>query len=573
MPLKPQQPRTDETPIDDETPDWLASFSSDTPETAEPVAATSTDEAPDWLASISSDTPETAAPVASASTDETPDWLASLSADSPETPEILTTDEEITLNKAFKTGSLGEIRLEETPDWLAGALDSQTWPQQPETTHLEPENETPFPVLEEENIDSILPADVPDWLSEFTPNETERQSTAERTTYEETEFDADIAPGNLPSWVQALRPVESVVSDENNLGDEEQIVPQNGPLAGYRAVLPAQANYFVGRKSPARAIKLQSDELQQSQAMLLETLVRNEDKAHPLQAKQKATSDRFLRWLISTILFAVVFIPSLFGTNLLPVPQSGTADMVSYIQILRNLNQSNPVLIVVDYQPSQAGEMEAIFTPVLNDLMIFGKPIAFVSTSSTGPVMVSRMMDRMSAEDFRHTYRINEQWVDLGYLPGDAAGIRSFANAPQQTLRFSGIGTSFWEAPVLANVRSLNDFSAILVVTDNPDTGRIWIEQTSPIVRESPILMVISAQAEPMLAPYYDSGQVQGLLTGINDGLTYEAERKVLGPAHLYWDAFGLGLIAIQTLILIGAFWSLVMGIRARRKKQEEAEE
>jgi len=270
---------------------------------------------------------------------------------------------------------------------------------------------------------------------------------------------------------------------------------------------------------------------------------------------------------------AIVFVPSLFGANLLPVPQSGTADMVSYIQTLQNINQANPVLIVVDYQPAQVGEMESIFTPVLNDLMIFGKPIAFVSTSSTGPVMVSRMMARMSAEDFRHTYRLDEQWVDLGYLPGDAAGIRAFTNAPQQTLRFSGMGTSFWQSPVLANVKDLNDFSAIIIVTDNPDTGRIWIEQTSPIFRAGPILMVISAQSEPMLVPYYDSGQIQGLLTGLNDGLTYEAERKALGPAHLYWDSYGLGLIAIQTLILIGAAWSLIIAILARRKKQEEAEE
>ena len=37
-----------------------------------------------------------------------------------------------------------------------------------------------------------------------------------------------------------------------------------------------------------------------------------------------------------------------------------------------------------------------------------------------------------------------------------------------------------------------------------------------------PMLMVISAQAEPMIRPYYDSGQLQGLVTGLAGGKAYE---------------------------------------------------
>jgi hypothetical protein len=109
-------------------------------------------------------------------------------------------------------------------------------------------------------------------------------------------------------------------------------------------------------------------------------------------------------------------------------------------------------------------------------------------------------------------------------------------------------------------------------VTDNPDNGRIWVEQAGVTLKDRPMLMVISAQAEPMLIPYYDSGQVRGLLTGLSGGAVYEASREQPGLAHVYWDSYGFGLIAAQLLILTGGAWSLVVGIRTRRQKQEQEE-
>ncbi|MFO7583996.1 MAG: hypothetical protein R6W69_04625 [Anaerolineales bacterium] len=571
-----------------DTPDWLASLSDDTPDTLTPETEALAADTPDWLASLSDETPDTLTPETETPAADTPDWLASLSAD--ETPDTLTPSDEtfamegdaeeidvVQPSKAFKTGSLGEIRLEETPDWLAGALPSSQ-SQPPAVPEESPES--PEPAEEqsslafegEENLDSIFSADVPDWLAGFTPGEVEPQ--ADKKGLDAEDFsDEEIAPASLPSWVQAMRPVESVVSEDDAFAGEEQVNPEDGPLAGYLAVLPTQTDFFVGRKSPARAIKLQADEVQQSQAALLEALVRAEGTAQPVRTRRKVTSDRFLRWLVTIVLLLAVFAPSLLGTNLLSVPQGGSRELISFIETLRGLDEQVPALVVVDYQPAMAGEMETVFTPVLNDLMIFGKPVAFVSTSPTGPVMVSRMVEKMRSDPFRHTYRLGEQFVDLGYLPGDAVGIRSFAVSPREALSLSGIGVSFWDLPVLSDVQALSDFSALIVVTDNPDTGRIWVEQAGPLLQDKPLLMVISAQAEPMLIPYYDSGQVRGLLTGLSGGLNYEAEREYSGQAHTYWDAYGFGLMAIQSLILIGGLWSLATGIYARRKEREEAEE
>ena len=618
----------------DDAPDWLASLSADTPAPAT-TPASEADDAPDWLASLSADVPATATPPAAeegdtldwmaslstdnapvletppaAEADDTPDWLASMSAETPATEEALPdadmpdwlsqtaggTGQEQPVDakksKAFQTGSLDEIHVEETPGWLASvapsgpgtsfemagqaeagsesALESPE-AQTADSEALEFTGGQPFQMSEgEENFDAILSMDVPDWLAGFTPGELEPAARREQAQSESSGDEEDLAPASLPSWVQALRPMESVVS-QDELGEDDQTVEQNGPLAGFRAILPSQLGLLIGRKPVAHSIKLQTDQFQQTQAILLDALIKAEGTPRSLPKRRKAVSDRLLRWVVAAVLLVSVFVPSLLGTQIIPIPTQATSDLGDFIDTIYSLDSGSPVLIVMDYQPALAGEMETALSPVLNDLMIFGKPISFVSTLPTGPLMVSRMMDRMQAEPFRHTYRDGEQFVDLGFLPGDAAGIRTFANYPRETVGTSGFGVSVWDTPVLSGMQLLNDFSAVIVVTDNPDTGRIWVEQAGPVLQGQPMLMVISAQAEPMLIPYYDSGQVRGLLTGLGGGAVYESIRQQPGNAHLYWDSYGFGLIAMQLLILAGGVWSLVMGIISRRKEQEEA--
>jgi hypothetical protein len=83
--------------------------------------------------------------------------------------------------------------------------------------------------------------------------------------------------------------------------------------------------------------------------------------------------------------------------------------------------------------------------------------------------------------------------------------------------------------------------------------------------------MVVSAQAEPMIRPYFDANQIQGLVVGLTGGKSLEAiTRPGLGRA--YWDAFSYGLLVAEVLILVGGIWSALSGIRSRRMELNEGE-
>ncbi len=612
----------------EDTPDWLnalkaqanlpsvssqsTTITEDTPGFSAPDT-----EFPAWLSDLSTGSATGTQQAASSPSDKpasptnVPDWLASLQAETPAV-QNKTKPEQSKAPKAFQTGSLEEIGTTGTPDWLAGLGSSPTnssqfeaenapdWlnatsgeepafdlaslaeakvESQPE--HFEPELELSpateasrqesSPIASQTgNDDSILSMDMPDWLAGFTSNDL---APAKNQTGSVGDNPDDIAPASLPSWVQAMRPVEAVVSGVG-LGDDEQFVEKEGPLAGFRAVIPALDGGATTHKSKIYPIKLISDDIQQSQAALLDALLKSEGVAKKISSKSKPAANRISRWVVAAVLFLAVFIPSLLGTQQLAIPNESTSDLRDFRQTIFELNADAPVLLVIDYQPALAGEMEAALSPVLDDLMLKGARLTFISTSPTGSLMIARMMEWMLPI---HSYQQGEQYIDLGYLPGDAAGIQVFANNPEQTKRHDGMDGYFWNSPPLAQIQQLSDFATLVIVTDNPDVGRIWIEQASPRLAGKPILAVISAQAEPMLRPYYDSGQITGIVTGLSGGAIYEQNQTEqsqnrLKLARTYWDTYGLSLVAIELLIIGGSSWSLVKGIIARRKEKKVEE-
>jgi len=218
--------------------------------------------------------------------------------------------------------------------------------------------------------------------------------------------------------------------------------------------------------------------------------------------------------------------------------------------------------VVFDYQPALSGELEAAAAPVMNDLLLKGARVTILSTTPTGPALAERFMHNTQGQ---HNYQSGQQYVNLGYLAGGPAGVLDFAAEPQVAAPFTVTGENAWALLPLQNVQELSDFSLVLLLTDDADVGRVWIEQAGPELGATPMAMVISAQAEPMIRPYYDSGQIKGLVTGLAGGYAYGDA----GPGRSYWNAFGVGTLAAEIMILVGAVMSAVAALRSRRAAKE----
>jgi hypothetical protein len=418
-----------------------------------------------------------------------------------------------------------------------------------------------------EDVDAIFSMDMPDWLAEAggAPESGPTQPAVEPFGEDE------LRPAELPTWVEALRPVESVISESEAGSSGEQPVEERGPLAGLRGVLPAMPGVGPSSKPRGYSFKLQVSEDQQASAALLEKILSEEVTPEPVVTRRVVLSHRILRWLIAAVLLIIVSATVFYGAQINPVPTGvppETSDAWNYVK--DSLPANAPVLLVFDYHAARAGEMEATAAPLIDQMLTLKAPrLSMVASTPTGSGLAERFMGILQRD---RSFARDENFTNLGYLPGGAAGVLAFAQNPVTTKQLTTTGEDAWTTPALAGVRKLSDFAAIILLTDDLETARIWIEQTEGLRRQSGFLVVSSAQSGPLILPYVRSGQVDGMVSGLEGGAPIEqANSGRPGMARGYWDAFGFGLLAAVVMITIGSVWSLISTLQSTRKEQGEA--
>jgi hypothetical protein len=120
---------------------------------------------------------------------------------------------------------------------------------------------------------------------------------------------------------------------------------------------------------------------------------------------------------------------------------------------------------------------------------------------------------------------------------------------------------------MLQAVTGLKDFNAILLLTESADTARIWIEQVLPTLSKTPTYLVTSQQSSVLLLPYYNSGQLSGMISGIAGSRMYELLVTKPGAVQSLWDSYQIGILLIFVVILFGGILS---SVSARRKRPHQ---
>jgi hypothetical protein len=524
---KPSEPPAPAAPQPDLS--WLNDLGGGPEPLATPAFASSEDEKA---------SPRQTAPLTSKAAEQPePDWLKSAA----EAPSMPAPGD---LSMGWFSGS-GQAEPEKTP------------PSAPQTVPFASDffssTEEPTP-LSNQDVDSLFSVEMPDWLSRPEPGAGEPVS--QQTGTSSSEGDESLSPVDLPSWVQAMRPVEAVIT-ETAPSVSSQPAETEGPLAGLHGVIPI-ATVGSSRRPKPVSLMLQASDEQQASAILLEQILGSETSPRALITSSVVTSQQWLRWALTGLFLLVLSAGILLGSQTMPVPASLPNRVSAVSSAVISIPANSKVLVVIDYEPSLAGEMEAVGGPLLDQIVLLSQPtLSFVSTSPNGAALAERLLVNT---------RINQaglSYLNLGYLSGGAAGVLGFMEAPGQIVPLSGVG-------------SFSEYSALVVLTDHAQSGRVWVEQlqnrktVDPVLTNQPLLMVASAQAGPLLQPYVDSRQITGMISGLVDAARYERlNNNRPGIARSYWDTFGIGLMMSVALIVIGSLWSLFTGMRSRANAEQ----
>jgi hypothetical protein len=533
---------------------------------------------PDWVEGTGSEEAGLAGDV--------PDWLREVADEASSTPPALSDEpEEWATAKDSAAAAIedeypdlpGEPGEVEMPSWLASLQDSA---DDGEAARSAPAFSEAFgsSSFNEEEAFTLQPDDLPDWLDEISPSDyaIEEESVVEEPLIEETGAgEVDITPAELPSWLQAMRPVEEISTSVPLQGPPPSEVERVGPLAGLNGVLPAEPGivHFGSPSAPVQGLDI--SQIQKSYAELLQSMIVSEEETPPIQRRRVALPQQILRWAIAIILYAVVLLPIIMGSQfvMLPNAQDIPPENLAVASLVSELHENAPVLIAFEYQPGLSGEITAAAAAVIDHLLNQGAIPIIISTQPTGPGLAENFLATTQSQHYLIT---SEGYVNLGYISGGTAALLNFATDPRAAvpLQLSG-GGSRWDQPPLANIHSIRDFAMVFVLTDDSDTARGWIEQVQPILvdpvnpaAKTFLVMVVSAQAEPLVYPYYMTSpkQVDGLVSGVTGGAYYENTINQSILARDYWDAFSAGLSITILVVLFSGLFNLARSFIGSRQ-------
>jgi hypothetical protein len=580
-PAEAQPAEVAPAPSSGEDLSWLKNLG-DMPVESQPVEAvpTSSQEDLSWLQNLGG-TPVESQPVEAALAPSQDDlsWLSDLGGETQSAPPF--PEPEAAASGVPMASKSGKEEMVE-PDWLTNAIEasaassagdaSMDWfasKEQPVEEPAPPVGTAPVSQpppfadafstpsepssLPGQDVDSLFSVEMPDWLSHSEP----AVETAPRgAALPPAEIDESLAPVDLPSWVQAMRPVEAVIS-ETAPDTAEEPEEKEGPLAGLRGVIPGAA-LGLSSKPKAISLKLQATNEQQASAALLESILGSETSPRPLVISSFVTSQTWLRRVLAVLILVVLSGMIVLQSTMLPVSAALPPEAEQASIAVESLPANANVLVVIDYEASLAGEMEAVSGPLLVHTILLRNPqLSFVSMTPSGLALVERLM---SSERIK---TLNPQYRNLGFLPGGSTGILGFVEGPSATIPVS-------------DAEKFSNYAMVILMTDHAESGRVWVEQLyaqkqrNPELENQPLVVIASAQAGPLLQPYVSSKQINGIVSGLSEAVRYEYKKALPPVTRSYWDTFGVGLTIAVLLIVLGSLWSLVTGIRARRAEAEQ---
>ncbi len=551
-----------------EIPDWLADHK-DEVESAAPSAAESS--LPDWLSDMEGVEAPLAAAAAStlAGQDEIPDWLSGMDEEELEATSAVEENLPDWLSDIEGIGDFPESEPElassavdesrAVPDWLRNAEVPLSVVD--DGVEAEPVEETPFASADEFDDDLFEMDQLADWISD------EPQSDLDQVQ-EKTDPVDGLEPAELPGWLAAMRPIESVATDAVGV-EKHGSMENSGPLAGLYGVLAAEPDISRLKKPPVYSSKLHITDAQQTHARVLKELLEAENQPQALPLPPLISSQRVFRIILSGILIVIAFLAVLAGSEIavMPAPGNIPPGVEQTNNLVNSLTPADTALLAFDYEPGLTGEMDAASAAVVDHMMLKGAKLVLVSTSPTGPALAERFINDVQGD---HGYVSGSQYINLGYVPGGVTGLGAFARTPQWVFPNTLNGESAWETEPLKNVTGISDFALVVLITDNPTTARAWVEQVNPELGAVPLVALVSAQAEPMVRPYFDNQQAQidGLVSGLSGGAAYEVYVRP-NVARTYWDAFNIVLIVAVSAILIGGCITVISTSLAKRKESE----
>lgn len=300
------------------------------------------------------------------------------------------------------------------------------------------------------------------------------------------------------------------------------------------------------------AVVLELSRAAHEQINLLTTTIADESAERIHMSPSQRTNRHWVTAILGLVLIVMVSLALFtgFGSGLPGRSLSPEARAVR--TWAEGLPAGSNLLLVFDYHPGTASEMSVVAMPILKAVMAQPHNVSVISSTPAGSLLAEELLAGFKTDS--GTTRVTQ----LGYLPGEVFGAFGVGVG-----LLSSTSSNVLPAPVAS--LSFPAVDGVVIISDRFESVQGWIEQLKTLTSETPIYLLTTAQAGPLLQPYVDSGQVAGLIAGMADSVGLAPE----GESERRWRAYQVGTIVLIAGLGLGAASGLIL----RPVLSEEGEE
>jgi hypothetical protein len=578
-----------------EVPEWLQQIRSQQPEPAKQPDSVKDPNSKGWLESVrnkhSQDTQKHE--IISDKTEEeiikkepehpdksTPDWLHGLEEKSSkhqaqkqeaekvshDLPEWL---QDIMSGVSEEEFELEVPLIEAKPEPLVESVEDEITPSEDLPSEQIPKEENWVDQFKLDGI-KIPQEELPDWVFEpsDTPEITEEAPEVEDVSPEAEEEPEELKSAEIPTWMDEYVP-DSIADDVSRPKQKPEDIYKKGPFGELNQSLPLEpvVKKITPPNIPTQDILL--TDIQEKHVSYIFDLIKTESTGQKIGSRSIFTPQPILQILIALALMIGVIFP-LFGQKSITQPDTVPVNVQQVYDEIETLTTGDNVLVAVDYQAGFAAELENGAGQILNEILATGANISLISSNAIGPGLIDHLINSQLPDELQEP---DQSYSSFGYISGGSAALLQFAEDPKDTS-----AEYFKENPTLSSISNIRDFSMVLVITDDLNNARSWLEQVQPKLtgnisqnNQLPFLMLTSSQLEALIHPYYTTSPQK--LNGYISGLKGISQFETLTTSDLendLWDGYSRGISVTFLILIIGSAYHFINTRFLTNKKQQD---
>jgi len=233
----------------------------------------------------------------------------------------------------------------------------------------------------------------------------------------------------------------------------------------------------------------------------------------------------------------------------LPIPISNDA-RTWYNYVENEVHDGDTVIYSLMYGTSGMPELFPMSVATMKHILEKDVRIVVVTFWVEGPLVFNTLLGQVNPEDYGRVY--GEDWINLGYVPGQETAMGSLATSFQNTVANDYVERSPLSTfPIMDDIESATDIDLIISFeTGTPGTAE-WLRQWNTPYGVPQITGCIGVSV-PGMIPYVNSGQLSALMPGLTVSAEYEVLLGKPGLAVAGVDAISTSHLLVVLLVLLG---------------------